>query len=134
MALWDAQVVVWHRVFMENVVSTGRHGSATEGTLADPVQRKVYQVYAARWQRPTPDPIDIEDATNTVTNLVMDVPDPKVYHKRDTVLIGGTDGTDGVSFVVQGVPEVDANWGNGTQMLPQYDDLFGGQVLIRRAG
>jgi hypothetical protein len=124
----DAQVVVMHRVFVKNAGTTGRHGSAEEGTLSAPVQRLAYQVYPARWQRPTPDPIVMEDYTRTVTNLVMDVPDPSVYKKHDTVLING------VSFVVQGLPDVDANWGNGTQIFSQYDDLFGGQVLIRRVG
>lgn len=127
MAVWDAQVVVMHRVFTPNT-APGRHGSAQEGTLAAPVERKVYQVYAARWQRPVPDPIDIEDLTQTVTNLVMDCPDPSIYKKQDQVLINGT------AFLVQGLPDLDANWGNGTQMLPEYDDMFGGQVLIRRVG
>jgi hypothetical protein len=127
-SLWDAQVVVWHRVFVKNPASTGRHGSAEEGTLSDPIERKVYQVYPARWQRPTPDPINIEDLTNTITNLVMDCPDPSIFKTRDQVLING------VAFLVQGLPAVDANWGNGTQMLPEYDSLFGGQVLIRRVG
>lgn len=128
MSVIDAQVPVMHRVFVKNSATTGRHGSAEEGTHSAPIQRWAYQVYPARWQRPTPDPIDIEDYTRTITNLVMDVPDPSVYKKQDTVLING------VSFVVQGIPGVDANWGNGTQIFPQYDDLFGGQVLIRRVG
>lgn len=128
MSVLEAQVPIQHRVFVKNNATTGRHGSSEEGTLSAPVQRKVIQVYPARWQRPTPDPINMEDYTRTVTNLVMDVPDPTVYKKRDEVLING------VAFVVQGLPDVDANWGNGNQMLPQYDDLFGGQVLIRRVG
>lgn len=123
----EAKVPIQHRVFIQNTTRV-RHGEAQEGTLAEPVQRFIIQVYPARWQRPTPDPINVEDYTRTITNLVMDVPDPKVYKKHDTVLINGT------SFVVQGNPDVDANWGDGTQMFPEYDDLFGGQVLIRRVG
>jgi hypothetical protein len=126
-SLPDAQVPIMHRVFVKNTTA-GRHGSAEEGTLSDPVQRFIIQVYPARWQRPTPDPINMEDYTRTITNLVMDVPDPKVYKKHDEVLINGT------SFVVQGNPDVDANWADGTQIFPEYDSLFGGQVLIRRVG
>lgn len=128
MSVPDAQVVIQHRVFVKNPASTGRHGSAEGGSLSEPVERKIIQVYPARWQRPTPDPISIEDYTQTVTNLVMDVPDPKIYKKRDEVLINGT------AFLVQGLPDVDANWGDGTQIFPEYDDMFGGQVLIRRVG
>lgn len=127
MAVWKPQVPVTHRVFVQNTASTGRHGSSTEGTFAEPpTQRYAYQVYPARWQRPVPDPINIEDAQRTVTNMLMDVPDPSVYKKRDSVIING------ISFEVQGLPEMGDNWGNGTQMLPEYDSMFGGQVLIRR--
>lgn len=128
MSVLAAQVPIMHRVFVKNSATTGRHGSAEEGTLSAPVQRLIIQIYPARWQRPTPDPINMEDYERTITNLVMDVPDPTVYKKRDEVLING------VAFVVQGLPEVDANWGDGLQMLSEYDDLFGGQVLIRRVG
>lgn len=126
MPVMDAQVPVMHRVFHQNPVSTGRHGSASEGTLSDPIQRWAYQVYPARWQRATPDPINVEDNDRTVTNMLMDVPDPTVYKKGDSVLVNG------FSFEVQGFANMESNWGNGTQMLPEYDDLFGGQVLIRR--
>lgn len=126
MSVMEAQVPVWHRVFTQNSGSTGRHGSSTEGTLSDPIQRWAYQVYPARWQRPVPDPIDIEDSNRTVTNMLMDVPDPTLYKKGDSVLVNG------FSFEVQGFTNMESDWGNGLQMLPEYDDLFGGQILIRR--
>jgi hypothetical protein len=122
----DAQVVIQHRVFVQNDGSTGRHGSASEGTLSAPISRHIYQVYPARWQRATPDPINVEDNERTITNMLMDVPDPTVYNKGDTVLVNG------ISFEVQGLPGMESNWSNGTQMLSSYDSLFGGQVLIRR--
>jgi hypothetical protein len=110
---------------VENTGSTGRHGSAQEGTLSDPIERFAYQVYPARWQRPVPDPINLEDLDKTVTDLLMDVPDPSVYKQRDTVLING------VSFVVQGLPDFQG-WGDGLQIMSEYDDMFGGSILIKR--
>ena len=112
-------------MFIENNGSTGRHGSSQEGTLSDPIDRFAYQVYPARWQRAIPDPIDLENLDKTITDLLMDVPDPTVYKARDTVQING------VSFVVQGLPDF-MGWGTGLQIMSEYDDMFGGQVLIRR--
>ena len=122
MGLLDPQVPVEHRTFVLNTVP-GRHGSATEGTLSDPVTRKIFQVYPVGWLKG--DPINVEDPDRTVTDLVMDVPDSTVYHKRDTVTIHGT------SFVVQGLPEFD-DWGNGLSYRTEYDHLFGGTVLLKR--
>jgi hypothetical protein len=94
--------------------------------LADPVERFIYQVYPARWQRPVPDPINVEDLSRTETNLLMDVPDTNTYKNQDQVLING------IAYVVQGNPGTD-DWGDGMQMMSEYDELFGGgQVLIRR--
>ena len=114
-----------HRVFIENTASTGRHGSSQEGELSAPIPRFAYQIYPARWERAVPDPIDMENLDKTITNLLMDVPDPSVYKQRDTVTIAG------VSFVVQGLPDFQG-WGDGMQIMSEYDDLFGGTVLIRR--
>lgn len=125
MAVLDAEVPVAHRVYVENTGGTGRHGSSEEGTLSDPVTRYVYQIYPARWQRPVPDPINIEDLDRSITDLIMDVPDSSVYKQHDTVLIKG------ISFVVQGLPEFEG-WGDGLQIMSSYDDMFGGTVLIRR--
>lgn len=113
-----------HRVFVPNSAPV-RHGQAAEGTLADPVQRFVYQIYPARWQRPVPDPINIEDLARTETNLLMDVPDSSVYKNQDQVLVKGK------AFVVQANPEFES-WGDGMQIMSEYDDMFGGTVLIRR--
>jgi hypothetical protein len=125
MAVVDAEVPVLHRVWVPNSGPVTRHGQASEGTYADPIERFVYQVYPARWQRPVPDPINIEDLARTETNLLMDVPDSSVYKNQDRVLING------VAFVVQGKPEFE-DWGDGMQIMSSYDDMFGGQVLIRR--
>lgn len=124
MPVLEAEVVVQHRVFVPNT-APGRHGSSQEGTLSDPIERRAYQVYPARWQRPVHDPVNMENYDQTVTDLLMDVPDPSVYKARDTVLIKGT------SFVVQGQP-IFEDWGDGLQIMSEYDDLFGGNVLIRR--
>lgn len=120
-----AEVPVAHRVFVRNVASTGRHGSAQEGTLSDPITRLVYQVYPMHWRASHADPPDIEDYNRTVTDLLMDVPDPSLYKKRDQVAVNG------VSFEVQGLPDM-ADWSNGTQLFSEYDDLFGGTVHLRR--
>lgn len=125
MAVLEAEIPVEHRVFVENSGSTGRHGSSQEGTLSAPITRYAYQVYPARWQRPVPDPINLEELDRTITDLLMDVPDPSVYKQRDTVLINGT------SFVVQGLPDFQG-WGDGLQIMGEYDDIFGGSVLIKR--
>lgn len=124
MSVLEAQVPVQHRVFIQNVASTGRHGSSQEGELSDPIDRFAYQVYPARWQRPVPDPINLEDLSRAVVDLVMDVPDPSVYKQRDTVLLNG------VSFEVQGLPDF-MGW-DALQIFPEYDDMFGGSVLIKR--
>jgi hypothetical protein len=126
MAVLDAEVPVEHRVWVQNSGSQQRHGQAAEGTYAEPITRYAYQVYPARWQRPTPDPINIEDLARTDINLLMDVPDATVYKNQDQVLINGT------AFVVQGNPAFE-DWGDGMQLMREYDDLIGGgQVLIRR--
>ena len=125
MSVMDAQVPVQHRVFVANTGPQTRHGMSDEGELSDPITRYVYQVYPARWQRPIPDPINTEDYDRTVSNMLMDTPEPEVYKKRDQVLVNG------IAFEVQGQPEVEA-WDNGAQLMSEYDDMFGGQILIRR--
>jgi hypothetical protein len=125
MAVLDAEVPVAHRVFIPNDGTPGRHGSSQEGTYSDPITRYAYQVYPTRWQRPIPDPVDIESLTRTETNLLMDVPDPSVYKKRDQVQVNG------FAFEVQGLPDF-GGWGDGMQIMSEYDDMFGGSVLIRR--
>lgn len=121
MAVLDAEVPVMHRVWVPNA-TPGRHGSAEEGTLADPVPRLAFQVYPMRWQTMHPDQHDTEDAALTTTDMLMDVPDPTVYKKRDSVVVQG------LSYVVQGLPE---DWGGG-QIMSEYDSMFGGTVHIRR--
>lgn len=127
MAILDATVPVQHRVFIPNVASTGRHGSAAEGELSDPVQRFAYQVYPAhQGGTVTFDPVNIETAARVITDLFMDVDDPSVYKKHDEVQING------IAYVVQGLPVADNQWGDGTQLFSEYDDMFGGLVHIRR--
>lgn len=125
MAVLDAEVPVMHRVWVQNSAPQPRHGQTAEGELSEPVERFVYQIYPARWQRPVPDPINIEDLSRTETNLIMDVPDSSVYKNQDQVLVNG------IAFVVQGLPAFE-DWGDGRQIMNTYDDMFGGQVLIRR--
>jgi hypothetical protein len=126
MPVLDAEVPVEHRVWVQNSGPQQHHGQASEGTYSEPITRYAYQVYPARWQRPTPDPINIEDLARTDINLLMDVPDATVYKNQDQVLINGT------AFVVQGNPGFE-DWGDGMQLMSVYDDLLGGgQVLIRR--
>jgi hypothetical protein len=121
----QAEIAIQHLVYVPHTGSTGRHGSSQEGTHAAPVTRYAYQIYPARWQRPVPDPINLEDIARTVTDLIMDVPDPSVYKKLDDVLIQG------ISFQVQGLPDY-TGWGDGLQIMSEYDDMFGGIVLVKR--
>jgi hypothetical protein len=125
MAVLEAEVPVQHRVWVQNSGPQPRHGQAAEGIYSDPIDRFIYQVYPARWQRPIPDPINIEDLGRTDTNLLMDAPDATVYKNQDQVLING------IAFVVQGNPGFE-DWGDGLQIMSSYDDMFGGTVLIRR--
>lgn len=128
MPLLDAQVPVAHRLFVLGTpTEPKRHGQVQEGTLSDPVTRYAYSVYPANWIGLRPDPINWQDYDETITTLVMNVPDPSVYHVQDTVTIHGK------SFVVQGLPEFADN-SDGTKMAPGYDSHFGGQVLIKRVG
>lgn len=127
MAVLEAEVPVLHRVFIPNVASTGRHGSAAEGALSAPVSRFAYQVYSAHWNKGvTQDPINIEESARTITDLLLDVPDPSVYKKHDEVEVNG------ISYVVQGLPVADNQWSDNTMPFPEYDDMFGGTVHIRR--
>lgn len=122
----DAQIPVEHRVFVPNDPNVPlRHGQAAEGELAEPVTRYAFQIYPANWQSLRPDPINVETLDRTIIDLIMDVPDSSVYKDRDTVMVKGK------SFVVQGNPEFD-DWGDGLQMMPEYDEFFGGTVLIKR--
>lgn len=121
MAVLEAEIPVAHRVFVPGG-GTGRHGSAQEGTLSDPITRYAYQMYPKRWGTPRNDVTTPEIEAVTSTDMMLDVPDATVYKKRDTVEING------VSYVVQGRPE---DW-EGAQMMPEYDGLFGGTVLMRR--
>jgi hypothetical protein len=125
MPVLDAEVPVMHRVFVQNTGPQPHHGMSDEGTLSDPIERFIYQVYPARWQRPIPDPIDLENYDKTISNFIMDVPDSSVYKKRDQVLVNG------IAFEVQGQPGLES-WSSGMQIMSEYDDMFGGQVLIRR--
>lgn len=110
-----------HRVFVLDT-NTGRHGSAQEGTLSAPIERRAFQIYAKRWGTPRNDVTTTEIEMGTTTDMMLDVPDATVYKKRDTVTING------VSYEVQGRPE---NWADD-QMMPDYDDMFGGTLLVRR--
>lgn len=79
-------------------------------------------MYPKRWGAPRPD-ISTEEVTAlTDTDMMLDVPDATVYKRRDTVEING------ISYVVQGRPE---DWADD-QIMSEYDDMFGGTVLVRR--
>jgi hypothetical protein len=85
MGILDPQVSVLHRVFIPNVASTGRHGSAGEGELSDPVQRFAYQIYPAhQGGTVTFDPVDIETSARAITDLFMDVDDSDKRDRRCT--------------------------------------------------
>lgn len=126
MAYVDAEIPVLHKEFVSNSGTNLRHGEAAEGTYAEPgVTRYAYQIYPANWQSLRPDPIRLDDLDLSITDLIMDVPDPSVYKNRDQVTIKAK------TFIVQGRPEFD-DWGNGMQLMGEYDEMFGGTVLIRR--
>lgn len=121
----NPEVVVLHRVFVPNSGPQTRHGMTDEGTLSDPITRYAFQFYPARWQRPVPDPVDTEDYDRSISNMILDTPEPSMYKKRDQIEV------DGVAYLVQGRPEAES-WSNGNQLMSQYDSFFGGQILVRR--
>lgn len=125
MAVLEAEVAIQHRSFVLNTTPV-RHGQAAEGTHANPVTRYVYAIYPMHWRNPHTDPITIDEAARTITDLIMDVPDPGPYKKGDIVLVNG------FAFDVQGQPEL-AEWADGLYPFKEYDDMsFGGTVHIRR--
>lgn len=123
MAVVDAEVPITHRVWVPNG-APGRHG-IDQGQLSDPIDRFAVQVYPLHWRSPHADRPTIEEMSRTVTDLLIEVENPALYKKQDTVQING------VSFEVQGLPD-QAEWGGGTMLFPQYDDMFGGTVHVRR--
>lgn len=123
MAVLPATVPIQHRVWTANTDPV-RHGQSGEGTLAEPVQRFAIQVYPMSWTNPDQDPITVDAAGRTVTDLLVDVEDPSLYKKNDEILING------VSFVVQGLPGFDDV---AMGPLPEFEDLLGGgTVHVRR--
>lgn len=87
------------------------------------------------YQVGTQQPVSLEYATRQVTELIVMVPDPQTYSKRDRIIVGGSaqdDGTyvGGKAFEMDGHPE---DWLNGSP-FPEANGLFGGQLLLKRTG
>ena len=122
LSVFPTSIEVRHRSY---VTDGGVDADGNEtGALADPVTRMIIGIQQLHDGRV--DPISIEYVDRTITDLILQVPDPRPYKKGDTVLV--FNGVDWLSYEVQNRP---VSWSNG---LPwqRYSGLFGGTVHVRR--
>lgn len=121
MPIFPASVPIQHQVF--SVTGTDAHNNPV-GELAAPVTR--YIIGIQQLHDGKVDPISIEFVERTIVDLILEVPDPKLYKKLDRVLVNN--GNEWLAYEVQGQP---VSWSNG---LPwqRYAPLFGGTVHVRR--
>lgn len=122
MSVLDAEIPIYHQVFIPPLGGVGRNNP---GSLSDPILRFVYSVAPmASWGSVRADPIDVDAVARTVQDILIDVPDPSLYKKLDTVVIQG------VSYEIQGQPDQN-DWG-ANMPFADYDDMFGAVVHARR--
>jgi hypothetical protein len=123
-----AKIPIQHQVWVWQVDSQGKQVLDADGnpvgSLAAPVTRYIIGIQQLHDGRV--DPISVEYVERTITDLILEVPDPTLYKKLDRVLVNTTGET--VAYEVQGRP---VNWQIG---LPwqHYSKLFGGTVHVRR--
>jgi hypothetical protein len=123
-----ANIAIQHQVWVWEVDGQGNpvlDGDGNpQGSLAAPVTRYIIGIQQLHDGRV--DPISIEYVERTITDLILEVPDPTLYKKLDRVLVDTTG--EQAAYEVQGRP---VNWRIG---LPwqHYANLFGGTVHVRR--
>lgn len=121
MPILPATIPIQHQVFTPGGVDA--HNNPT-GRLSDPVTRYIIGIQQLHDGRV--DPISVEFVERTITDLILEVPNPRLYKKLDRVLVNN--GNEWLAYEVQGQP---VSWSNG---LPwqRYAGLFGGTVHVRR--
>lgn len=120
MSLIDATIPIGHQVAI--VTGQDSHGNDVVGYPNPPIQRMAIAIYPPTFQRAKPDPVTVEEAERTETELFVEVPDATLYKKPDRVLLSG------VSYRVEGLPR---NWGSDAPF--GFDaEMFGGTLHVRR--
>lgn len=115
---FDPTIPVLHKIW----VPSGPRGA---GDFAEPIPRWAYSVAPMQtWRAPRTDPIDVEALARTIADILIDVPDPEVYKKLDSVLIHG------ISYEIQGQPE-SMDW-DKDMPIPDYSHMFGAIIHARR--
>jgi hypothetical protein len=122
MPVFPASIEIQHQSYVVDG-GTDADGNPT-GALAAPVTRFIIGIQQLGDGRV--DPISIEYVERTITDLLLEVPDPTPYKKLDRVLVNN--GNESLSYEVQ---NRFTSWSNG---LPwqRYASLFGGTVHVRR--
>lgn len=121
MPIFPTDVQIQHQVFTPN--GTDAHNNPI-GTLAAPVIRNIIGIQQLGDGRV--DPISVDFVERTIVDLILQVPNPKLFKKLDRVLVNN--GIEWLAYEVQGQP---VSWSNG---LPwqRYASIFGGTVHVRR--
>lgn len=121
MPVFPATIPIQHYVYTGS--TDDAHGNETP-TYADPVTRMIIGIQQLGDGRV--DPISVEYVERTITDLIIQVPDPTLYKKLDNIGVNNT--VEWLLYEVQGKP---VSWSNG---LPwqRYSSLFGGTLHVRR--
>jgi hypothetical protein len=121
MPVFPATIEIQHQIW--TVTGTDGHGNPI-GSLSDPIIRYIIGIQQLGDGRV--DPISIEYDERTITDLILEVPDPTLYKKLDNVLVNN--GDEWLAYEVQGKP---VSWSRGLP-FQRYASLFGGTVHVRR--
>lgn len=130
MPVFPAQIPIQHQVFVFEVDGSNNPvldaDGNPKGSLADPVTRMIIGIQQLGDGRV--DPISVEYVERTITDLILEVPDPTLYKKLDRVLVNNS-----IEWLAFEVQNRFTSWSNG---LPwqRYSKLFGGTVHVRRVG
>lgn len=129
-SLIPAETFIGHRIWSD-AGTKDTHGNKN-GTYSSPAIARQAQMF---YQAGTQQPVSPDYAARQVQELIVAVPDPDVYSKRDQVLIGGQaqpDGTyvGGRAFFMDGHPE---NFSDGS-LMPSVTAGLGGQLHLKRVG
>jgi hypothetical protein len=121
MPIFPASIEIQHQIW--TATGTDTHGNPT-GTLSAPIARLIIGIQQLGDGRV--DPISVDYDERTITDLILEVPDPTLYKKLDNVLVNN--GIQWLTYEVQGKP---VSWSRG---LPwqRYAPIFGGTVHVRR--
>jgi hypothetical protein len=121
MPIFPCAVEIQHQVWTQTGLDA--HNNPI-GELSDPIIRMIIGIQQLNDGRV--DPISIEYVERTIIDLLLEVPDPKLYKKLDNVLVNN--GVEWLTYEVQNRP---VSWSNG---LPwqRYASIFGGTVHVRR--